>query len=163
VGDACDPRPGKVDRLLHFDGFYDDSREPPAGWIAIGTAGAWRTQGGRLEQTATTRGPQILYWNTALGDREAALTLVQLMGTAVVSASQSGALDPEMAAGTEVTPVAGLDDVDGGALETCYLRDAGAPGRLTDDDDITAAGFPGVRTNGVAGSYDYVVIYGKEL
>jgi hypothetical protein len=218
VGDACDPRPGAQDRLLHFDGFYDDSSQPPAGWVAVGTAGAWRTRGGRLEQTATTRGAQILYWNHALGaqaietqariasladaapaqsnnrtmgavvgflprsgaiaeqtwlcavtgditdtSRAAALVLVQLLGSTVVSAVGSDALEPAMAAGTEVMLVAGLDDVDGDALETCFLRDAGAPGRLTDEDDVAAAGYPGVRTNGVSGSYDYVVIFGVEL
>jgi hypothetical protein len=218
VGDACDPRPGSQDRLLHFDGFYDDAAQPPAGWSAVGTAGAWRTRGGRLEQTATTRGAQILYWNKALGaqtvetqarigslaepapansnnrtigaivgflprsggiaeqtwlcavtgdvtddNREMVLSLVQLLGTAVVSVIGTDSLESSMAAGTEVTLVAGLDDVDGGALESCYLRDAGAPGRLTDDDDVTATGYPGVRTNGVAGSFDYVVIFGVEL
>jgi hypothetical protein len=218
VGDACDPRPGAQDRLLHFDGFYDDADQAPAGWIAIGSAGAWRTRGGRLEQTVTTRGPQILYWNKVLGaqaietqarivslaeaapaqsnnrtigavmgflprnggiaeqtwlcavagdvtdsDHEAALALVRLLGTTILSAVESDSLEPSMAAGTEVMLVAGLDSVGGGALETCYLRDAGAPGRLTDDDDVTAAGYPGVRTNGVSGSFDYVVIYGVEL
>jgi hypothetical protein len=218
VGDACDPRPGAPDGLLFFDGFYDDADQPPAGWTAVGTAGAWRTRGGRLEQTNTARGPQILYWNHALGaqtietqarvvslaepagsgsnnrtigtivgflprsgtipeqtwlcalvgdvtdeDRVATLDLVQLSGVTVVSAVTSEDLEPAMSAGTEVSLVGGIDQVADGVLQTCYLRDAGAPGRLTDDDDdLTAAGYAGVRTNGVAGSFDYVVIYGVE-
>jgi hypothetical protein len=215
VGDACDPRPGAPDRIVVFDGFYDDRGETPAGWIAFGTAGAWRVRGGRLEQTATTRGAQVILFNQMLGiqsvdtkvqvqtfaepapatsnnrtvgaalgfvprveataeklwlcaltgdvtdgSQSAAPTLVELLGTTVVSAVM-GASEPGYTAGALATVHATLESDGTRIVQRCAARIGSDAPALTNQGEGVPSGLAGLRTNGVAASFDYVVIYGS--
>jgi len=66
VGDRCDPRPTQVgDRIVHFEGFYDDRDGVPDDWVvAVGSPRDWRVRAGRLELT-NPDGIRFTYWNGA--------------------------------------------------------------------------------------------------
>ena len=70
IGERCDPRSGPADRLVHFDGFYDDSDAPPAGWMAVaGSPSEWRVREGHLVQISDAESLHVLVRNDGLGEQ----------------------------------------------------------------------------------------------
>ena len=112
IGNVCDPRPGLRDRLVRFDGFYDDADGVPAGWLNLsGGAGDWSTHDGVLEQDSGGLGTHLIILDQQLAGQiiEAQLHILAVAG----------------GPGTRTVGVAGgTSRTDGNApLWMCVLRD----------------------------------------
>jgi hypothetical protein len=140
VGNPCDPRPGQMDRIVHFDGFGADNMS----LLTVG--GIWIQTGGVLHQTQAVDARATLGGLNIAG-AAAATELVYIAGNAAPEVPASGVYvsgamldDPTLASAIacfetreEAPPnravlrhtVAGLEtesDADAAGTESMYVR-----------------------------------------